>query len=48
MPYCMHKYKLLLQLTSDTIPRTVPFLLLILLLGGYSFANVHVKDIVAF
>ena len=28
-------------------PRTVPFFLLIPLLGGYSFANVHVKGIVA-
>ena len=29
-------------------PRTVPFFLLISLLDGYSFANVHVKGIVAF
>ena len=29
-------------------PRTLPFFLLISLLGGYSFAYVHVKGIVAF
>ena len=29
-------------------PRTVPFLILMSLLDGYSFANVHVKGIVAF
>ena len=29
-------------------PRTVPFFLLISLLDGYLFANVHVKGIVAF
>ena len=29
-------------------PRTVPFFLPISLLDGYSFANVHVKGIVAF
>ena len=28
-------------------PRTVPFFLLIPLLGGFSFANVHVNGIVA-
>ena len=29
-------------------PRAVPFFLLISLLDGYSFANAHVKNIVAF
>ena len=29
-------------------PRTVPFFLLMSLLDAYSFANVHVKGIVAF